>query len=80
MSSVTFAQLSPGCVATASKSCGVAPYVAWSVAYVDPPGRVDNGNPFMVVTRAYGALLQTAPTPDAASYASELRSLLKKRY
>ena len=75
MSSVTFNQIDPGCIATASTPCGVTPNVAWSVAYVDPPGRVDNGNPFMVVTRACGVLLQTAPTPEAASYASELRSL-----
>ena len=62
MTSVTFVQVDASC----TSACAVAPHVAWSVAYADPPGRIaGNANSFQTVTRPCMQLNQTGPAADA---------------
>jgi Flp pilus assembly protein TadG len=56
LTSITFQQSDPACVASPTVTCSYVPYAKWSVSYAAPPGRVDSA--FASVTRC-----QTPATP-----------------
>jgi Flp pilus assembly protein TadG len=52
LTSVTFQQSDPACVASPTTTCSYVPYAKWSVSYVVPPGRAAGGaSAFTSVTR-----------------------------